>query len=181
MKRGLMPFARNWVRALLPPVATLAGAWALAAGPTLEPEGAPPLSATLSARGVQIYECRNKAGSADAYEWAFVAPQAELFDARGRRVGSHGAGPHWLADDGSRVEGRVLARQDAALPGAIPWLLLQAQASGGTGLFSHVGHIQRINTLGGIAPADGCRRETLGQTARVAYSADYRFFDKTQP
>jgi hypothetical protein len=181
MRRGLMSFVRTWVTALLPPVATLAGAWAVAAGPALEPDGAPPLAATLSARGVQVYECRARAGAADSPEWAFVAPQAELFDARGRRVGSHGAGPHWLADDGSRVEGRVLARQDAPQPGAIPWLLLQAQPSGGAGLFGHTGRIQRVNTKGGVVPADGCRRDTLGQRARVAYSADYRLFDRIQP
>jgi Protein of unknown function (DUF3455) len=177
-----MPSCKTWITALLPVTATLAGAFAIAAPLALEPQGAPPVALTLAARGVQIYECRAQPGAADAQEWTFVAPQAELFDARGRRVGSHGAGPHWLADDGSRVEGRVLARQDAPVAGAIPWLLLQATASAGstsTGLLAHVSHVQRVNTQGGLAPAGGCASDTRGQTARVAYSADYHFFTTT--
>jgi len=171
-----MKSLRTWAMVLPPVLATLAGAWAMAAAPTLEPEGSPPLALTLSARGVQIYECRAKAGAADGQDWVFVAPEAELFDASGRRVGSHGAGPHWLADDGSRIEGRVIARQDAPAAGAIPWLLLQAKASGPDGVLTRVSHVQRVNTQGGVAPAGGCSADTRGQTARVAYSADYRFF-----
>src|SRR6185295_3161103 len=33
----------------------------------------------LGARGVQIYECRNKVGGSGT-EWVFVAPEADLFD-----------------------------------------------------------------------------------------------------
>ena len=39
---------------------------------------------SLAARGVQIYEC--KANAAGGQAWAFVAPEAELFDAQGRQV-----------------------------------------------------------------------------------------------
>jgi Protein of unknown function (DUF3455) len=176
-----MPSRKTWITALLPVTAALAGAWASAAPAALEPEGRPPIALTLAARGVQIYECRAQPGAADAQAWTFVAPQAELFDARGRRVGSHGAGPHWLADDGSRVEARVLARQDAPVAGAIPWLLLQATASGSTGLLARVSHVQRVNTQGGLAPASACSSDTRGQTARVPYSADYHFFTTPQP
>ena len=72
------------------------------------PDALQPANASLAmvmpARGVQIYECRAKGG---AYEWAFVAPDAELFDARGNRIGRHGAGPYWEAADGSRIVGSV--------------------------------------------------------------------------
>ncbi len=142
----------------------------------LVPEGKPPRVLTLAARGVQIYECR--AGGSGA-EWAFVAPEAELLDAQGRRAGSHGAGPFWQAGDGSRIVGTLSARQNAPAAGAIPWLLLQARSTGGAGVFSRIGHVQRVNTEGGVAPADGCTLQTLGQTVRVPYRADYHFYQQT--
>ena len=36
---------------------------------------------------------------------------------------------------------------------AIPWLLLTAKSNGPEGSFSNVTSIQRVNTVGGIAPA----------------------------
>ena len=127
--------------------------------------------ATLPARGVQVYECRAAASGGPA--WAFVAPEAELFEQDGRPAGRHGAGPFWQALDGSRVEATVAARADAPQPGTIPWLLLAARSTGGEGRFAPVTHIRRINTTGGAAPASGCDAGTLGQQARVPYTADY--------
>jgi hypothetical protein len=124
---------------------------------------------TVAAQGVQLYECRGDA-------WVFVAPEAVLFDGRGQRIGTHGAGPHWLADDGSRIVGRVTARADAPRDGAIPWLLLAAQPTGTPGAFSRVTSIQRIHTRGGLAPSTPCTPERAGAMARVPYAADYRFF-----
>src|SRR5258706_4127354 len=49
------------------------------------------LTLTAAAKGVQIYECRAGKESGAPDEWAVVAPEAELFDARGNRVGQHGA------------------------------------------------------------------------------------------
>jgi hypothetical protein len=60
---------------------------------------------TLSARGVQIYECRAAADSYSPAQWMLAGPEAELFDRDGKRVGRHFAGPHWEADDGSRIVG----------------------------------------------------------------------------
>lgn len=132
-------------------------------------------SQRLAARGVQIYECR---GAADAYslaQWTLLAPEAELFDASGHRVGRHFAGPHWEADDGSRIVGSVTARADAPQPGAIAWLLLSARSVGSPGRFSGVTQVQRLHTAGGVAPKGSC---TPGASAplRVPYSADYVLF-----
>jgi hypothetical protein len=131
------------------------------------------------ARGVQIYECRLADGAA-APAWAFVAPEAQLFDgaASNTAVGTHGAGPFWQGGDGSRIVGTVKARADAPAAGAIPWLLLSTQAQGGgAGAMSAVSHIQRINTAGGVAPAAGCAaRDDAGKRARVPYTADYVYF-----
>src|SRR6202008_2724050 len=83
----------------------------------LKPGANESLAMVVAAKGVQIYECR-------AGQWAFVAPEAELFDASGRKIGRHYAGPQWESADGSRIAGTVKARADAPVPGAIPWLLL---------------------------------------------------------
>lgn len=145
----------------------------------LRPAPGERLAMVVPATGVQIYECRAKAGAAGDYEWAFVAPDATLFDARGRRIGRHYAGPHWEAQDGSKVAASVKARADAPSPEAIPWLLLAARPAGGTGgRFGNVASIQRVNTVGGMAPRSGCSQAAAGTQARVNYSADYHFYSR---
>jgi hypothetical protein len=141
----------------------------------LKPAANQSLAMVVKATGVQIYECR-ASKDATGYEWAFVAPEAKLFDARGQEIGSHGAGPHWQARDGSRVVGAAQARADSPSPGAIPWLLLSAKSTGPDGAFSKVTSVQRVNTVGGVAPVTPCTREIAGRSARVDYTADYRFF-----
>ena len=61
----------------------------------LKPPASESLAMIVPAKGVQIYECRAKKDQAGAYEWAFVAPEADLFDTSGRKIGRHYAGPHW--------------------------------------------------------------------------------------
>jgi hypothetical protein len=141
----------------------------------LEPAPDEMLTMVARAKGVQIYECRAKAGAADA-EWAFVAPDAELYDVRGHHIGHHGAGPVWQVKDGSVVRGKVKEKADAPTAGAIPWLLLTTKSEGSEGQISRVSSIQRVNTTGGVAPSSGCDRERIGTPVRVAYTADYVFF-----
>jgi hypothetical protein len=141
----------------------------------LQPDAGESLAMVVPATGVQVYECRARK-DASGYEWAFVAPEAELFDRHGKRIGRHYGGPHWEALDGSKVVATLRERADAPAAGAIPWLLLAAKSTGPTGSFSRVSSIQRINTVGGVAPADGCAADRAGHTARVAYTADYYFF-----
>jgi hypothetical protein len=133
---------------------------------TLNPGAGETLALVVPAKGVQIYECRDR-------KWAFVAPEAELFDTNGKRIGRHYAGPHWEAEDGSRVVASVKSRADAPQAGAIPWLLLGAKSAGPEGAFSRVTSIQRVATAGGVAPAGSC---LTGEKARVGYTADYYFF-----
>ncbi|HEX6529418.1 MAG TPA: DUF3455 domain-containing protein [Burkholderiales bacterium] len=125
------------------------------------------LAQVVPAKGVQIYECRDA-------KWVFVAPEAELFDKSGKKIGTHYAGPVWEAADGSKVIGAVKARSDAPDAGAIPWLLLSTKSVAGEGAFSKVTSIQRLSTTGGLAPAGGCAE--AGAKARVPYTADYYFF-----
>ncbi len=142
----------------------------------LKPPATESLAMIAHAKGVQIYECRVKKDQAGAYEWAFVAPEADLFDARGQKVGRHYAGPYWEGTDGSKIQGAVKERADAPAPGAIPWLLLTAKSVGPAGTFSKVTSVQRVNTAGGVAPSGGCSQATAGTGARVDYTADYYFF-----
>jgi hypothetical protein len=149
---------------------------ALSVPDKLKPAPTEALTMIVHAKGVQIYECRPKPDQAGVYEWSFVAPEADLFDATGRKVGRHYAGPHWEAADGSKIMGTVKERADAPVSGAIPWLLLTAKPVGPDGAFSKVTSIQRANTAGGVAPPGGCAQSTAGTAARVEYTADYYFF-----
>ena len=135
------------------------------------------LALIVPAKGVQIYECRaTKDGT--GYEWAFIAPEADLFDTRGKKIGRHYAGPHWEAADGSKIVGSVTERADAPAADAIPWLLLAAKSVGTPGSFTEVASIQRVNTIGGVAPRTGCSKGEAGKAARISYTADYYFFTR---
>jgi hypothetical protein len=120
------------------------------------------------AEGVQIYRWNGTS-------WAFVAPEAVLYAGESEwfPFGIHYAGPTWESVGGSYVVGAVLERCTAD-PDAIPWLLLEAVENGGHGIFRRVTYIQRINTVGGLAPAEP--GEFVGEEARVPYSADYVFY-----
>ena len=180
-----MATARTTDRPLAPLVQALAIAAATLAvactvtqelAPDLRPSTNVALRRTLAARGVQVYECRAAPGG---FAWSFVAPEAELYDLRGYRVGRHGAGPAWVIDDGSHVQALVKASQPAPHADSIPWLLLEASEAGTPGLLGGVTQIQRINTHGGKAPSDGCDATAAGRQMRVPYQADYRFYATT--
>lgn len=128
------------------------------------------------ATGVQIYECAPKADRPSVYEWTFRAPEAVLADRAGRPLGKHYAGPTWEAPDGSTVVGALKARDPGPDPSAIPWLLLASQSSTGHGVFSQTQSIQRVQTAGGLAPAQSCTRSSAGQRVRVPYTASYYFY-----
>jgi uncharacterized protein DUF3455 len=93
--------------------------------------------------------------------------------------------------DSSKVWAKQLASiaagSDASCPnsGAIGCLLLQSIGSqhgpeGGTFL-TKTTFIQRLNTKGGSAPADGCSSlADVGKQALVPYTADYYFFRGTE-
>jgi hypothetical protein len=129
----------------------------------------------LQATGVQIYACRANKNDPTKFEWAFQAPEADLFDATGKLVGRHYGGPTWEGADGSKVVGEVKAKDASFSTGSIPWLLLSAKDYSGVGLFSGVKSIQRLNTTGGAAPATASAAQA-GQEARVPYTATYVFY-----
>jgi len=134
------------------------------------------LSLETRATGVQIYTCSARRDDPYKYEWTLSAPEAELRDASGKRIGRHYAGPTWESDDGSKVIGEVKGRDNGPDASAIPWLLLVAKSNSGNGVFAKTTSIQRLDTFGGKAPAEGCGESQAGRQMRVPYTATYLFF-----
>ena len=163
--------APHWLKASLAvAVATISlGRVALSQCPELQPPAKSMLVLHVFATGVQIYRWSGTG-------WVFVAPEATLFaDAAGaRKVGTHSAGPTWASDGGGTVVGTVLRRctPDST---SVPWLSLGASGAG-TGVFRGVTFIQRMQTVGGVAPA--APGTGTGEEARVPYRAEYFFYRK---
>ena len=111
----------------------------------------------------------------DGTGWTFVAPEATLYADAGHHgvIGTHYAGPTWESASGSTVVGEVEKRCTPD-PDAIPWLRLKAKTSEGPGIFDGVTYIQRVNTVGGKAPAEPGDYE--GEEVRVPYAAEYYFY-----
>jgi hypothetical protein len=118
--------------------------------------------------GDQVYSCVH--GS-----WVLKAPDAKLLDQEGSVIGRHFAGPTWQLTDGSRVEGKAVAKQVPPDATAVPWLLIES--AGGTGRLAAVRFIQRTGTHGGNAPEGGCSQSEL---RRVPYTATYSFYEAPQ-
>jgi Protein of unknown function (DUF3455) len=134
--------------------------------------------ATYYAVGVQKYKARIKAGSdPEAYEWVFVAPQADLYDVNNEKVGTHGAGPFWQLSPLDLIFGQHFSPAKTAPsedPESIDWLLLMPKTgTTPTGIFVDVDYIQRIATKGGKAPLTP--PSDLNETVDVKYKAVYRF------
>jgi len=127
---------------------------------------------TLHAEGAQVYEC--KAGSDGKLAWAFREPIATLV-LDGKTVGRHYAGPNWEHMDGSAVVGKAVGNTPGKSAGDIPWLKLEVTAHRGSGTFSGVSTVQRINTAGGVFTG-AC--DQAGALHSAPYAADYVFLRK---
>lgn len=127
------------------------------------------------ASGFQIYVCQPDAESKPA--WTLKAPDAELFDEQGKSIGKHFGGPTWQLNDGSQITGKMAAKVDAPDPRAIPWLLVTVTGNSGNGALSGVTSIQRVNTVGGLAPGAAEFTQQSGEVEfKSSYSADYYFY-----
>ena len=142
--------------------------------------------------GTQNYTCMP---SGKSYAWTFHGPLATLFVGQGEQIMTHflSANPEqngalratWQdSKDTSTIWASAIATysdSDYVAPGAIPWLKLEVVGKrlGPLGGDRLVGtrFIQRVNTVGGQAPADGCRNaRDVGTRAFVPYSTDYVFY-----
>jgi hypothetical protein len=126
--------------------------------------------------------------------WTFFGPQATLFNEHDEQIITHFLSPNpfeqapnpfenglplatWQdSEDTSKVWGSTL-QSVTVDPTAILWLLLQVVGAqdGPTGgdELSETTFIQRMNTVGGLAPTTAC---TVGAMALVPYTADYFFY-----
>jgi hypothetical protein len=130
-------------------------------------------------KGAQVYTCMTMTSTPATYAWTLKAPDAMLLDYDSGAVeGTHFAGPTWKSNDGSSVVGSRVAQATSPAAGAIPWLLLTAKSHDGTGIFSDVTTIQRVDTTGGIAPTTGCDATQVAAENRVDYTANYYFYTK---
>lgn len=124
---------------------------------------------TAHAEGAQIYEC--KAAADGATRWVFREPIAALIVDE-KTVGRHYAGPHWALDDGSLIQGKVVATVPGATPTDIPQLKLEVIANKNEGALRSATLVYRVRTHGGAL--DGSC-PTPGMLRSIAYSAEYIF------
>lgn len=127
-----------------------------------------------AAAGDITYQCRANKDNAGQFDWVFVGPDAGLKDRSGKIVGRYYGPPAtWEGADGSKVTGA----QAAVAPngkGNIPLQLVKANP--GSGSMQGVSYIQRVATMGGVAPVEACDKDREGANQRVRYSADYIFY-----
>lgn len=127
--------------------------------------------------------------------WTLFTPQATLFNDANDQLTTHffSTNPEeapviraaWQdSRDTSTVWAAAVASSSDAnfvAAGAIPWLKLEvvgrrAGPTGG-GTLTVTTFIQRLNTVGGAAPPDGCEKPgDIGKRAFVPYEADYFFY-----
>jgi hypothetical protein len=149
--------------------------------PTVPTDLSVPATATLVARyrgvGSQIYTCSpnpNAATDGNADVWTFKAPSATLYNAHCCVAGTHFAGPTWQSVDGSTIVASKVASAASPNADSIPILLLKAVSNTGSGIFSNVTFVQRLDTVGGVAPTGACDNE--GAELDVPYEANYYFY-----
>ncbi len=152
--------------------------------------------------GTQNYVCLP---SGAGFAYVLFTPEATLFDDHGKQIITHYFSPNlapfdpsdldkiratWQASDTSIVWAAVLnpaedsashaTDPDFVAEGAVAWLKLTAVGTqdgprGGDTL-SDTTFVERLNTSGGLAPADCTSLADVGKEAFVPYTADYFFF-----
>ena len=129
------------------------------------------------ALGHITYECQEKKDAPGQFAWTFKIPHAHLYDSENTQIGRYYGAPKgatWEANDGSKVIGKQLAvSPNTTTAGSIPLQLVQQNGYEGSGAMSKISYIQRLNTVGGVAPQSICNVQAKGKKDVVAYSADY--------
>jgi hypothetical protein len=145
--------------------------------------------------GTQDYVC-SASGSGVAF--VLTTPEAVLFDNPAHRIINHFFSPNpveggtiratWQSTRNSSVFwGKAIAvatfatDPDFVAPDAIAWVLLSRagvlEGSGTGDDLAVATFVQRVNTVGGLAPSTGCSSPAdIGRTAFVPYEADYVFY-----
>jgi hypothetical protein len=142
------------------------------------------LAITLSGKGYQYYRFNGT-------DWVNFKAKARLYNSDKKQIGRHfylphpdalGGQPTWetIPSKGvpySIVTGKPVAKTTIS-KGSIPWVLLQATSSQyDKRYFGAVRYVQRLNTMGGIAPSIKLSAPK-GRVRRTPYTADYAFHVK---
>ena len=164
--------------------------------PGLEVEAPDTLFLVGHGVGTQNYECQ-PVESLGRVDWVLFTPQATLFDDQNGQLTTHFFSPNpnladlnairatWQdSDNTSAVWAKAVAASTDApfvAPGAVAWVKLQVTGTkagpAGDNTFAGATFVQRLNTVGGLAPATGCRVPTdIGSKRFVPYTADYFFY-----
>ena len=147
--------------------------------------------------GTQDYVC---AASGSGVAFVLTTPEAVLFDNPAHRVINHFFSPNpgeggtiratWQSTRNSSVFWGKLEKTatfdtdpDFVAKDAIAWLLLSRagvlEGSGNGDNLAAATFVQRVNTVGGLAPSIGCNSpDDITKTAIVPYEADYVFYRK---
>ena len=145
--------------------------------------------------GSQDYVC---AASGSGVAFVLTTPEAVLFDNPARRVINHFFSPNpveggtiratWQSTRNSSVFWGKLEKTatfdtdpDFVAKDAIAWVLLSRagvlEGSGNGDNLAAATFVQRVNTVGGLAPSIGCNSpDDITKTAIVPYEADYVFY-----
>src|SRR6187402_3464705 len=127
--------------------------------------------------GTQNYAC---SPSGAGFAWILFTPEATLFSDAGKQVTTHFNSPNPDPLD-RNTDPRVVAVAGAPQADSIAWVKLEVvgRQDGATGgdTLTPTTFIQRVNTVGGLAPFDGCSQlSDVGKKAFIPYEADYFFF-----
>ena len=76
-----------------------------------------------------------------------------------------------------QTKSEVQTKVDSPDASTIPWLLLRAKSTGGSGTFARTTFIHRLDTTGGRAPTGGCDAGKANSETRVDYTANYYFYE----
>jgi hypothetical protein len=155
------------------------------------------------ATGTQNYVCLPATPPATGFAYVLFTPEATLFDNHGKQIITHYFSPNlapnkgeilgtiratWQTSDTSIVwaKGNPAATATHATDpgfvedGAVAWLTLTRVGAQdgprGEDTFHDVSFVQRLNTHGGLAPADCTSLADVGKVSFRPYTADYFFY-----
>jgi hypothetical protein len=150
--------------------------------------------------GTQNYVCLP---SGAGFAYVLFTPEATLFDNHGQQIITHFFSPNLAPSDPSEIAGTIRATwqdsddtsivwakatgtashatdPDFVADGAVAWLRLAVvgfkDGPLGGDTLSDATFVQRLNTSGGVAPADCTSLADVGKQKFVPYTADYFFY-----
>ncbi|KAF2675955.1 hypothetical protein K458DRAFT_245330, partial [Lentithecium fluviatile CBS 122367] len=131
-------------------------------------------------KGTQNYTCADATATPAAFGAVANLFNASCTVASGNlgSISEETIGMHFFADGTTpefdiiglgETQAKKVESMAAPQPTNVPWLRLQAQEQGTT---SPVKQIYRLNTVGGVAPAD-CAGQEANSVVTVSYEAEY--------